>query len=223
MLFLNTLEWQKDLKEDKAKLEDSVNLRNQLKMLAQKETKGTLLIKGREMLFDAYMELESYAFSASSISRVFDYRQGLEESNPELHKDAQGERFLEFLFTIDKLWQHTQAAVSELVKAGKGQLEIHNGKALYREFRANTVASPDLFSETKALVDSYLHVEVLVSLMDMELAEHKRVDAVLLDMAIEELRAFAGRGLRFGFWSLEPDDEVPMLADIDVDSYVLPL
>lgn len=204
-------------------LEVSLKLRNQLRLLAQKETENTMSEKGREVLFDTYMQLETYTFSASSISRVFDYRQSVEENNPELKKDPSGKRFLEFLFTIDKLWQHTQAAVSELVKAGKNQLEQYNGQALYSEFRANSEKSPDLFMETKALVDSYLHVEILASLLDIQLRENKQINYPLLELAVEELRAFAGRGLRFGFWTLEPDDEVPMLADIDVDSYVLPL
>ncbi len=222
MLFLNTIDWQKELQDSPEKLQRSLSIKSSLQQIAEAMDIEDLLERGREILFNFYMEEEEYTFSASSISRVFDYRQNLDQNEPELGKSETGRNYLDLLFTIDKLWQYTQAPVSELVKAGKYQLTKVNGAASYANFRENTEKMPELFAETKALVDSYLNVEVLVSLIDITIARKEEIDSQILNRAIEELRAFAGRGLKFGFWTQDSNVHIPILDELDVDSYVLP-
>lgn len=222
MLFLNTLEWQKDLKSDPFKLEKSISLKKELKDIDFGLSQSGELAKARAILFDFYMEEESFAFAASSISRVFDYRQSLESNQPELGRSPLGKSYFELLFTIDKLWQYTQAPVSELVKAGKNSLITVNGAANYANFKINTEEKPDLFHDTMLLVNNYLDLEIYTSLIDLSIQSYRPIDGQVLDLAVAALREFAGRSARFGFWNPDEKAPIPMLEDINIDSFALP-
>jgi len=222
MLFLNTLEWQKDLKSDPDKLQNSLTIKKELEDIDFGISKVGDLAQARAILFDFYMEEESFAFAASSISRVFDYRQSLETHQPELGRSPLGKSYFELLFTIDKLWQYTQAPVSELVKAGKNSLITVNGAANYANFKLNAEEKPELFHDTMILVNNYLDLEIYTSIIDLSVQSHRPIDGQVLDLAIAALREFAGRSARFGFWNPDEKAPIPMLENINIDSFALP-
>lgn len=222
MLFLNTLKWQKPLQQDAQKLQESIAIKSKLQALNAGASIAEEMKLSRELLFDFYMQEADNAFDASSISRVFDYRNAMENDYPELNESQTGTKYLELLSTIDKIWQYTQAPVSELVNSGRTELIKVNEAATYANFRANAAKMPELFADTKLLVDSFLNLEILTTLIDISWEEKKSIDAQLLDLAIVELRNFAGRGLRFGFWYRDENISIPLLENLNIDSFVLP-
>lgn len=222
MLFLNTFHFQKDLKDQKLSKEFFEKIAQKLAQTCEPMLSSTALRSGRELLFDVYMAKEEWVFSRYGISRIFDFRQESEENlGPQLGAKDQL-KYQSFLISLDQIWQHTQAPIAELVKAGKYQLEKHNGAATYKQLESNAHNMPELFAATKELVDSYLNTDILFFLIDRRLRNNEPVEEGLWEVLKKEVCDFAGRSLKFGFWHWDRELQIPLLDDLEVDSFALP-
>jgi hypothetical protein len=221
MLFFNTLEWHRDLKSKLDVYRGALKTRHVIIELSQNRSWADFLPEGRRLCFNFCMNEEDAVFSVSSNSRLFDYRQNLDAHHKGLIESAEGQSFLALLEAVNILWQETQAPISELVKAGKDQLEKVNGEASYGNFSANAKKMPELFQATKLLVDKYLNFEVIITLLDREIQAKGKPSLDLLEKAKSELREFAARGKAIGFWQGVSEKETSVLEGLNTEKYAL--
>lgn len=222
MLFLNTLTWNRNFKSDSDAMLKAQEHRTLILEWANQISLDEVLERGKDLLFNYYMTEEEAVFSASSMSRVFDYRESIKKQYPEFISTGLGLQFMELLEAIDLLWQETQAPVAELVKAGKFQLNKVNGAATYVNFCENAREMPDLFEATKFLVDEYLNVEILMVLMDGYLIQAGHYPHDYAEKAIQQLRAFAARGKAIGFWRGHSEGKSDILKNLNIASNAIP-
>lgn len=221
MLFINTLGQNREISSQDAVKAKMQTLGDRLIEKSHRINPESLEEEARGILFDAYMEESERVFAPSSMSRVFDYRRKVEKDYPSLLMQDSGKTLLLLLEAIDLVWNETQAPVSELVQAGKYQLQKVNGAATYANFSHNAKEMPDLFSATKALVDNYLTLEFYMTLIGDQLLKSESLSESYLEAARKELRTYAARGKAYGFWAGDAENKSELLKGLEVESYLV--